>query len=440
MADTFAEDENSALRADHGTQVPPGAGFSLAKLILGRLLPDRYSLLSCSLFALGVAFSALLLFAELVEGAGLRLLLANRGFTTPVTLALLALTGAAVARRLLGRLAGHRPPATGDLRRAVDILARQPDASAGLVRLGDKQVMFSDCGTAFIMYARRGRSCVALFDPVGPAQAWPGLIVKFIETARKAGCRAVFYQVSAGFLPFALDTGMKCLKFGEQAVVDIENFNMHGSTWLKLRRSVNRATRDGLEFSMLSADEIPAVLDELRHVSDLWLAMHRTAEKGFSLGRFQPEYIAAGPVAVIRMNGRIVAFANILVASCEGDACIDLMRHVPDAHRGAMDLLFVRIMERLKAEGFRTLNLGMAPLAGLATHSRAPLWNHLGNRIFLGGERYYNFQGVRAFKSKFRPRWQPRYIAVSGRGITLLAILDIALLIGGGLRGIIRKQ
>ncbi len=30
----------------------------------------------------------------------------------------------------------------------------------------DKKLLFSDCGQAFIMYGCRGRSMVALFDPV----------------------------------------------------------------------------------------------------------------------------------------------------------------------------------------------------------------------------------------------------------------------------------
>ena len=107
--------------------------------------------------------------------------------------------------------------------------------------------------------------------------------------------------------------------------------------------------------------------------------------------------------------------------------------------RGMMDLLFVRIMEYMKAEGYKTLNLGMAPLAGLSTHSKAPLWNHVGERIFRNGERFYNFRGVQAFKSKFDPDWHPRYLAVSGTGMPVLSVFDITMLIGGGLKGLLRR-
>jgi phosphatidylglycerol lysyltransferase len=333
----------------------------------------------------------------------------------------------------------RRTPLPEEMAKALAILANQSNASAGLVRLGDKRILFSDCEQAFVMYARHGHSLVALFDPVGPHHLWPELLEKFMATARTENCRPVFYQVSKAFLPHAYDSGLRPYKLGEQAVVDLTRFDLKGGDWLKLRRSINRAERDGLEFSMLSVEQVPEVIDELLSVSRAWLASHNASEKGFSLGTFDPGYVKACPVAVIRMQGRIVAFANILEAGQHGDAFIDLMRHIPDTHRGMMDLLFVRIMEHMKARGFRTLNLGMAPLAGLGDHNFAPLWNRVGREIFEFGERFYNFRGVQAFKSKFDPVWQPRYLVVSGRGLPVASIFDVTMLIGGGLRGILRR-
>jgi phosphatidylglycerol lysyltransferase len=338
-----------------------------------------------------------------------------------------------------GRPMPRKGPSPEEMEKALAILATQSNASAGLVRLGDKRILFSDCGQAFVMYAQHGHSLVALFDPVGPQNIWPELLEKFMAVAREQGCRPVFYQVSKAFLPHAFDSGLRPYKLGEQAVVDLARFDLKGGAWLKLRRSINRAERDGLEFSMLPACEVPQVIDELLSVSRAWLASHNASEKGFSLGTFDPAYVKAGPVAVIRLEGRIVAFANILEANSHGDAFIDLMRHVPDTHRGMMDLLFVRIMEHMKARGFVTLNLGMAPLAGLADHHYAPLWNRLGREIFEFGERFYNFRGVQAFKSKFDPVWQPRYLVVAGRGLPIASLFDVTMLIGGGIRGIFRR-
>lgn len=374
---------------------------------------------------------------------GWGLVLARHGIdATEGTLGLSMVLGVIASRGLVRvprRKREEEDDAATDLARATALLPQQENASAGLVRLGDKRILFSECGQGFIMYARQGRSLVALFDPVGPRYLWASLVEKFIAEARRTRSRPVFYQVSADFLPVAVDMRLQALKLGEQAVVDLTKFTLAGGDWLKLRRSINRAERDGLAFELLAQEAVPSILDELETVSDTWLSAHKAGEKGFSLGTFDRAYVAAGPVAVIRLDGKIVAFASLMTASSNGDAFIDLMRHVPGVHRGMMDLLFVKIMEALKGQGFRTLNLGMAPLAGLSGHRRAPAWNHVARQVFEHGERFYNFRGVRAFKEKFDPDWQPRYLAVAGQGLPILSLIDVTLLIGGGLKSLLRK-
>ena len=81
----------------------------------------------------------------------------------------------------------------------------------------------------------------------------------------------------------------------------------------------------------------------------------------------------------------------------------------------------------------------MAPLSGMARREAAPVWDRVGNTLFEHGERFYNFKGLRAFKSKFHPRWEPRYLAVSNGAGAALALMDVTFLIGGGVKGVIAK-
>jgi len=412
--------------------------MAVAKVLVDRIIPDRNDIVFFGVVLFAFCLSVFLFLEEVLVRLGWGLLSGN-GEHAPAGLALTLLIGTFATTRLRRPATCRKPPTRDDMDRAVEILGAQPNASAGLVRLGDKKILFSDCGNAFVMYAQQGRSWIALFDPVGPRSAWSALVVKFMETARKAGCRAVFYQVSPDFLPYTVEVGLRPYKLGEQAVVHLPNFDLKGGTRVRLRRAVNKAVRDGLEFSMIEPEGVPAVLDELLSVSDTWLKAQNAAEKGFSLGTFTSAYVASGPVAVIRFQGRIIAFINILSTGSDGDACIDLMRHLPGIHQHTMVLLLVRIIEHMKAAGFKTLNLGMAPLAGLSIHNKAPLWNHIGERIFMHGGRFYNFRGVQLFKDKFSPDWQPRYLAVSGRGMPVISMLDVTMLIGGGLKGLLRK-
>jgi phosphatidylglycerol lysyltransferase len=92
-----------------------------------------------------------------------------------------------------------------------------------------------------------------------------------------------------------------------------------------------------------------------------------------------------------------------------------------------------------KEQGYRSFSLGMAPLSGFERSPVAPLWNRLGSFIYAHGETLYNFQGLRAYKDKFRPSWESRYLAYPG-GLTLPRTLaDVAALIAGGYRRILLK-
>ena len=190
---------------------------------------------------------------------------------------------------------------------------------------------------------------------------------------------------------------------------------------------------------MLPAKEVPALLPELRAISDAWLTESRTREKGFSLGTFRDDYLLRRPVAIVRRHGTIVAFANVLCTQQQSEVSVDLMRQVPGAPSGTMDFLFTQLMLHFKAQGVQRFALGMAPMAGMVAHELAPRWHRFGRWLFDSGESFYNFRGLRSFKDKFLPVWEPRYLAAPPGVATLLSLADVTTLIAGGLRGVIAK-
>ena len=325
------------------------------------------------------------------------------------------------------------------LAKAEAIVQAQDTTGACLALNGDKHLLFDASEHAFIMFGQRGRSWVALFDPIGPASAWPDLIWSFMERARESNGRASFYQVRPQSLPLYLDTGLRVFKLGEEAIVPLAEFSLQGGQRAKLRQSVNRAERDGLGFELLGRAAVPEVLAELRAISDIWLREHNTAEKRFSLGAFNTDYLQHYPVAVIRRQGKIIAFANVLCTAQNAEVSVDLMRHVSEPPPGTMDLLFAKLMLRYRELGYQRFCLGMAPLSGMVDHPLAPRWHRVGRLLFAHGEHFYNFRGLRAFKEKFAPEWEARYLAAPGGTAPLLVLVDVAVLISGGIRGVFAK-
>lgn len=345
----------------------------------------------------------------------------------------------AVARLLRPGRQSAKNLVSTDWKRARPIVAASTKTVANLALLGDKTLLFSDQGNALLMYAVEGRSWVALGDPIGPSAEQPELVWRFRELCEQSDGWPVFYEVTSECLHLYLDLGLTLLKLGEEARVPLAEFGLEGKARSGLRYSHRKAEKEGCTFAVITAGEVAALLPSLQVVSDQWLAGKRVREKGFSLGFFQPEYVCANPVAVVWHQGRIIAFANLwLAAGCE-EASIDMMRFVPEAPGGTMDYLFISLMLWCRQQGYGWFNLGMAPLAGLADRPYAPLWHRAGALVYEHGERYYNFKGLRAYKEKFDPVWQPRYLASPG-GMALPRIMaNVATLISGGAKGLLGK-
>ncbi|MEJ2678775.1 MAG: phosphatidylglycerol lysyltransferase domain-containing protein, partial [Gemmatimonadota bacterium] len=249
----------------------------------------------------------------------------------------------------------------------------------------------------------------------------------------------VFYQARPENLPLDIDLGLTLTKLGEEARVPLATFALEGRHHSGHRKTLRRVEREGARFEIVPAEAVPGVLEDLRAVSDAWLAARSTREKGFSLGAFRDDYIRRAAVAVARVDGRIVAFANVLASAEQEELTIDLMRYAPAAPSNVMEFLFLRLMLWGKERGYQWFNLGMAPLSGLEWRPLAPLWNRVSATVFRFGEHFYNFQGLREYKQKFDPVWEPRYLASPG-GMAFPRILaNVATLISGGVRGVFMK-
>ena len=330
-------------------------------------------------------------------------------------------------------------PSDDELAIAAQVIAEQTSTEGHLALMGDKSLLWNDNRTAFVMYAVRDASWIALGDPVGPVEQQVELAWRFHELADSYGGRTIFHHVPAASLPTYLQLGLTPLKLGDAAEVSLESFSLDGPKYKHLRQVRNRFDREGYEFQVVEAVAVPPLLPQLRRVSDEWLAAKNTAEKRFSLGFFSESYLCRLPLALVTKNGEALAFANMLTTNAHEELSIDLMRHAAEVPNGIMDYLFAQVMLWGKQQGYQWFSLGMAPLSGLDSHPLAPLWNKIANILYSHGEHFYNYEGLRQYKQKFDPQWRPMYLCYPG-GLSLLRVMiDFAALNSGGVRRIVTK-
>ncbi|HOV58655.1 MAG TPA: bifunctional lysylphosphatidylglycerol flippase/synthetase MprF [Rhodanobacteraceae bacterium] len=341
-------------------------------------------------------------------------------------------------------LAVRRPapslPTPGELAEAREVYRQHGGGEfAHLSFMADKPLFWAADRQAVVAYGAVRDRLVALGSPCGPGGSIDRAIVDFRRYADSQDRVPLFYEVLQPELSRYHDHGFDLFKLGELASLRLAEFSLAGKRWEDLRQAVNRASKEKLRFELLQPPFDTALLADVERVSDAWLAAKGGSEKGFSLGRFDPAYLAWGPLALVRRDEELIAFANVVPPYGPGGmASVDLMRHVADAPRSTMDFLFAQVMLWAQAQGHAQFSLGMAPLSNVGASPYARINERLAALAFRYGNTRYNYQGVRRYKEKFRPEWTGAYLAYP-RGLWVPGLLiDIAALVAGGYRRLLR--
>jgi len=294
---------------------------------------------------------------------------------------------------------------------------------------GDKSFFWACDGRVLIPYSVIRNKFVVLGDPIGD----PALVSSGIQECQRHAdlydLEVVFYQVSPAYLPIYHENGYHFFKLGEEALVNLSAFSLAGKANTNLRNVINRFDREGYRFEMLQPPHDAQTLERLRRISNEWLKGRR--EKGFSLGWFASAYLQEAPIAVLLTpEGREIAFASLAPSYDDRRTMsIDLMRHLADTPNGTMDFLFIRLLEWTRDQGYSVFNLGMAPLASVGEARAAMREEKLANRLYEYGGHWYGFKGLRKYKEKFRPTWEPRYLAYPARVTLPVLLIELILLI-----------
>ena len=291
----------------------------------------------------------------------------------------------------------------------------------------DKLFFFSADRRSVISFGVSNGVAVVLGDPTAPdVQSSRAIIESFLDFCNANAWHVAFHQVPPRLLPLYADLGLGYLKLGEEAIVDLATWSLAGNAMKGFRSAINRLERLGYRTAIHQPPQSDSMLDQLRAVSDAWLTLPGRRERAFTLGRWADDYIRRCPVFTLESStGEIVAFMNVIDDGVPGEATMDLMRHMPDAPNGAMDVLFAGLADYFRSIGKTSFSLGMVPFYDVGSHPDDPLIER-GIRLLIGRmERFFSYRGLSAYKDKFHPHWEPRYVIYS----SAIALPQIALAI-----------
>ena len=279
----------------------------------------------------------------------------------------------------------------------------------------DKRLVELDCGAVVGLRIASGVAVTAGDPLAGPALSTRA-VAEFVELCRHQRWAPCLYQTSPALRAAYRAAGLRLVKFGEEAVVDLDGFTLACPERANLRREVGRARRAGLSAEVLHwVTARPLLERELGEVSRAWLERHGQREMGFSLGRLEDTVDTRAWLTVVRDgSGTVQAFSSWLPLGAAGIA-LDLVRRSPQAPAGAMDLCLAHTLEEARQRDVRTASLGLVPMKD-ATGSApdGPLARRVRATLYRRGAGGYRYESLTRFKSKFAPSWADRDVAFRG--------------------------
>jgi lysylphosphatidylglycerol synthetase-like protein (DUF2156 family) len=299
-----------------------------------------------------------------------------------------------------------------------------------------------------IIYSEFGHVWLAVGDPLAADDALGELARLFVIAAAKKRRIAAFVPTTARFTREGVKFGLSAVKIGAAPYFDLQTWAPRGDSAKKVRSGINQAHRAGI--SVVTIDTVEEEIKaEIATLCQRWLKTRRAATNLgwlFILDPFQHAELKRF-FAARDDRGQLVGFLSASpIRARDGWYLEDVLR-LPNAPPGTADLLIVEALKRLAAEGAKVATLGTAPLASegeqVAATGDYPLVERMLYIAAARLERFYNFEGLRRFKSKFAPSWWESEYVLVPHGVMVPPRVTYAIIraiVPGGIPQLITRQ
>ncbi len=297
----------------------------------------------------------------------------------------------------------------------ADRLARAASTPGGtLVSLGDHALLWNAERTACLMYAVRGRTWVALGEPIGPSSEAEGLVGRFLQRCDDYEGLPVIYGASKDWLHVFTDYGLTYVTLGEDARVFVPHFAIDGSGHRAQRTTLSQLQRLGVEMRVEIPPHVAPHLPALAAVSTAWLNERGGGEQRFAVGRFDGSYVSGGFVLIAKRGATIEGFVTMSSLPGRQTLKVDLVRHRPGAPRGIAEGMVAWVLAWARQHGYTWCDLGLVPPLRAERPELVPFWRRLLRTAPSFGDGRPTMRTLREDRQRFDPSWEPRYVVYPG--------------------------
>jgi lysylphosphatidylglycerol synthetase-like protein (DUF2156 family) len=299
-----------------------------------------------------------------------------------------------------------------------------------------------------IVYGEFDRVWLAAGDPICKPEHITALVTDFQNAARSEKRIPAFVPTTQAFARYANGLNLSVLKVGAAPYFDLPNWNPRGNAAKKMRAGVNQAARSGVRVEAVT--QLSEVVKmEITQLSLDWLESRRAATSfGWLLAldpfaQFERKKLFAARDGSNRMVGLLSVSP---IPARKGWYLEDVLRK-KTSPAGTSDILVVETLKYLKAEGAQLATLGTTPFAAegndnLSTKEHQVFslaLRQLSKRL----NAFYNFDGLKIFKSKFVPSWWESEYALVPRGAMVpprVAHAILRAMVPGGIKQLLTRK
>jgi lysyl-tRNA synthetase class 2 len=319
--------------------------------------------------------------------------------------------------KLLRPLIPISPASVDERRRARTLLVRFGTDTLSYFHLrADRSYIFAPEGEGFVSFVVHGNVALLGGDPVAAPGALEAVVRHAVHVLTQEGLRPCVVGASDQALRAYRAAGMRGLKIGEEAVIDLRAFSVQ-SLAKRVRRAARHVESLGIRIEIGPACSFaPAVAAQFESVSRIWKQARGNQDWGFSMTsgplpapQDRDHQIVAALAANDDGTERLLGFLTLAPIPAACGVSLDHMRRLPDAPNGLIEALILCAAEHFRDHGYTSFSLNFSPLCDREHPEGEPRAARAARQAVFEHARHLPLRSLYLFNKKFNPTWSCRY-------------------------------
>ena len=277
-----------------------------------------------------------------------------------------------------------------------------------------------------IAYQAHAGVAIMLGDPIVAPGATNAALEEFAGITQQAGLIPCAFSVSST-VSQARPDGWRSVIVAEDTLVDLPGLQFKGKPWGAVRTAINRATRENIEFRMVTLAEEPwSTLAQVRAISEQWAGDKGLPEMRFTLGTVDEALDPRVRIGIaVDHEGSLHGVTSWLPVYGSSNPetgeprivgwTLDLMRRRDGGFGPVMEFLIASSAQHFSEQGYEFVSLSGAPLVRPQDAEAGPI-----DQVLAGVgeliEPLYGFKSLHRFKQKFNPRHESLHLVYRDEG------------------------